>query len=90
MTTRTTKQRALAIADQLGVTLDYGGMGTDFEITVDAPDGYHWASETHQLVESIWDDQKPADLWKSIADRMSQGLEKCDTANADCADLVSN
>lgn len=71
------KQKVMTLATKLGVEVISSGRGVHFEITVEAPEGYCWEEGLHEFVESIWDDQKPEDLWKDLLERMSDGVELC-------------
>lgn len=85
----TSKQKVLKLAEELGAEVESGGEGSSFEITVDAPDGFHWKGDgLHQLVESIWDNEKPESLWRDALERMQDGLEPCDYSEINCADTA--
>jgi len=75
----TAKQKVLKLAKELGAEVDYYGSGVHFEVTVDAPEGFHWACDViTQIVGSIWDEDTPAMIWKDVLERMEYGLEPCD------------
>ena len=77
-----TKRDVLVLARNMGARVIYGGRGANFEILVDAPDGYHWADGgVYELVVAQWskDDVHPqAELWDDTYNRMICGLEPCD------------
>ena len=64
--TMTPKRRVEELAKKMGATVS----GESYSVTVDAPDGCHWAdSGVHGMV---------CDSWKDALERMNWGLEKCD------------
>ena len=68
----TNKQKLLSIAKKNNIEVEYGGRGTGFEIRLIAPDKHYFAGHgVHELVHSIWDDDKPSDLWKSALNDLS-------------------
>jgi len=77
----------------LGAEIEYGkpGAGGPFEILIDAPAGFHWASDgVHCLVESQWSDQPTRELWEDALNRVGHGLEACDPDSQDCQDAAES
>jgi len=61
------KQRCIALAAKLGVILDT----TDGEVNCEAPTGMIWQNaEVHELVNSPWDSETQADMFKQAYERM--------------------
>lgn len=84
----TPKRKVITLAAQLGAEVEYGTPGHHFEITVDAPDGFHWKGDgLHQLVCEA-DDGHTTEAWRAAYGRMSSGLEECDYSDRECADVA--
>lgn len=83
----TVKQKVLALAAELNVDVDASGSGSDFEITLDAPTGHHFKGHpVHQIVLSIWDDDKPIGCWKAALKDLQDGPPERCTAETPCDD----
>jgi hypothetical protein len=85
----TNRQKALALANELGATIDTlpssrprAGRGEhdqrDFEVTVEAPNGCHWADGVHELVITA---ETASEGWRQAIERMNAGVETC---SAEC------
>jgi len=76
------KQKALKLAKELGVEIeDRGG-----EVLCLAPAGKVWDGEfVHELVNSPWDDDTKAKMWREAYERMDEcGLVECPDKDCDC------
>lgn len=75
----TPKQRVLKMAADLGAVVDQGRHLDGIEVTVTAPDGFHFAySGVHELVSSQAPDECSVEVWRDLRERMNEGLEACD------------
>lgn len=74
----TTKQKVLKIAEELGVEVEYGGSGKQFEVQLVCPSGLRFEPGRHSAVNSVWDDMTSADCWRGALDDLKAGVEVCD------------
>jgi len=73
----TNRQRAERLAKGLGVKI----IRANGELTVQAPEGQHWADGSHELIAAPLDfGDSEETLWQAIADDMEQGLVPCEPA----------
>lgn len=73
-TVTTVRERVLARCRELGVIVH----ADDDEVNLEAPHGYVWDGDTHELVHSPLDLQTRAAMWRAaLADLESCTLAKC-------------
>jgi hypothetical protein len=73
------KKRLNELAEKYGVTVVIGG-GSQFEIELEAPDGFCFEPETHILVNSQWDHDTVPTVYRSAIDdleRYGPLIQKC-------------
>tara|TARA_R110000822_G_C15089825_1_gene470623 strand:+ start:244 stop:543 length:300 start_codon:yes stop_codon:yes gene_type:complete len=89
-----TKQKVLDLAKELNVGVDHDGSGSDFEVTLTAPDGHHFDGQpVHQIVISSWDGETSTGIWKMALEDLKDLLpEPCCEATPcdDWEDCESN
>ena len=76
----TYRQRVMALAEELGASVETGPEGFAYTIQVMAPVGHHWIEGgVHELVASHESDcGEPAELlWQDLWERMNYGVKKC-------------
>ena len=77
---RWARQQCEALARTLGATLDT----SNGEVNCEAPAGFIWTSDgVHELVNSPWDNETQADMFREAIRRMDMGLEPCEVPNCD-------
>jgi hypothetical protein len=76
----TTRQRCIELAKRLNVTIHE----SNGEINLEAPRGFAWDGDTHELVNSPWDAQTTADQWEAAYKQMQDcTLRPCTVADCD-------
>lgn len=74
----TPKQRVLKLAASMNVEVSSHSIGGHFEVLLDAPEGFSFDGDIHQMVNSTWDDQRSVDMWKAALERLqATKLEPC-------------
>lgn len=66
-----------AAAHKIGAEVEYTKEFGCYELLVTAPPGYCWEEELHQFVDSGYLPWAPD--WADMLERMSYGVEKCET-----------
>lgn len=81
------KQDVLKLAKSIGVGVDYGGSGVDFEVVLTCPKGLRFEPGRHTAVNAIWDDMNSRDCWKGALEDLRNGVEPCDDPECEwCSD----
>jgi hypothetical protein len=71
----TAKSKVLKLAAQHGMIVNFGPCGTAWEITVEAPDGFHFHDVIHEYIVSY--NKGPwsyAPAWEDMLSRMDDAL----------------
>jgi hypothetical protein len=72
----TTRQKVLALASELGATIEDDAAGFAKHVNIIAPEGHHWNDgEIHELVGSYYTHK--AEVWDDLLGRMGTGVETC-------------
>lgn len=73
----TKKQDVFALAEKIGATIEIETTEMSFIVRVEAPEGRHWDSEIHEIVECQNRGFSTNYTWKCVLDRMECGTEPC-------------
>ncbi len=57
------------LAKKMACTIESGG--DPYEVLIQAPKGFHFDEGIHEMVNSTWDDESPADIWRNAYTRLS-------------------
>ena len=81
--------QAISRANELGAIVHEGDGGW-YEFNVEAPAGYCWEPECHELVNATSSGERPgADFWGDVLHRMKRAPQVCETPGCDwCSDTA--
>ena len=70
------RKKVFSLANELGSTIE---TNTDngFQIRVEAPKGYHWQDEIHEISRFQFSGFKTELLWLEVLEVMKEGIEPC-------------